>query len=312
MTSLRAIADTDLIEVERGGVSYKATGAQLQDQLVQPYAVPYSARFTGNSGKAYLWQNTSGGNRKVTTISFWIKLHEAKGTGISDYGPGVLAIGDNNVGGNFGEIILDSANKLGVLMGSGGALYTRSATTKPVLNSWEHWCFQINTGVGGADSCKFYRNGTKIGTGALKNSFGDLSGTGAKSMNTAFNQAMSGTFNTYNQNAAVGNGNKAIQKGYVIGQGRLDASGYGFGWVDYINATFADFHLIDGQALAPTAFAHNVGGWKAKRYEGTYGTNGFHLTFEVSGNPGKDFSGRNNNFTKVGTINRSTGGPPAA
>ena len=43
----------------------------------------------------------------------------------------------------------------------------------------------------------------------------------------------------------------------------------------------SDINFIDGQALDASSFGETVDGyWKAKDYAGTYGTNGFHLTFK--------------------------------
>jgi len=49
---------------------------------------------------------------------------------------------------------------------------------------------------------------------------------------------------------------------------------------DYFDGYIAQFHHIDGQVLAPTDFAFTdsqTGVWRPKRYEGTYGTNGFYV-----------------------------------
>ena len=49
---------------------------------------------------------------------------------------------------------------------------------------------------------------------------------------------------------------------------------------DYFDGYIAQFHHIDGQVLAPTDFAFTdsqTGIWRPKRYEGTFGTNGFYL-----------------------------------
>ena len=60
----------------------------------------------------------------------------------------------------------------------------------------------------------------------------------------------------------------------------------------------ADIHLIDGQALAPTAFAEEYYGvWTPKAYSGTYGNNGFKLNFANSADIGNDVSGNNNDLT---------------
>ena len=67
----------------------------------------------------------------------------------------------------------------------------------------------------------------------------------------------------------------------------------------------AEYHVVDGQHLQPTEFGRynddNI--WVPKTYTGTYGTKGFHLTFDSSqdSNPavgiGIDSSGNGNHFT---------------
>jgi hypothetical protein len=49
----------------------------------------------------------------------------------------------------------------------------------------------------------------------------------------------------------------------------------------YFDGYMSDFYFIDGQALDASSFGETVDGyWKAKDYAGSYGTNGFHLTFQ--------------------------------
>ena len=62
----------------------------------------------------------------------------------------------------------------------------------------------------------------------------------------------------------------------------------------------AEFHNIDGQSLAPTAFGKfNLDGmWEAKQATaGAYGTNGFYLDFENASDLGEDKSGNNHDWT---------------
>jgi hypothetical protein len=60
----------------------------------------------------------------------------------------------------------------------------------------------------------------------------------------------------------------------------------------------ADLHVIDGQALSPTAFAEDFNGvWVPKAYSGTYGNNGFQLKFGTDTAFGDDTSGNTNDFT---------------
>jgi hypothetical protein len=66
-----------------------------------------------------------------------------------------------------------------------------------------------------------------------------------------------------------------------------------------------EVNFIDGQALTPSSFGQtngNTGVWEPKRYSGSYGTNGFYLTFQdnsgtTSTTLGKDYSGNGNNWT---------------
>jgi hypothetical protein len=49
----------------------------------------------------------------------------------------------------------------------------------------------------------------------------------------------------------------------------------------YLDGYLSDVHFIDGQALDPTSFGQFTNGyWEKIDYAGTYGTNGFHLTFQ--------------------------------
>jgi hypothetical protein len=65
----------------------------------------------------------------------------------------------------------------------------------------------------------------------------------------------------------------------------------------------SDGYFIDGQALDPTSFITGTGDdWVPKSYTGTYGTNGFHLTFSdnsaaTAAAIGADSSGNGNNWT---------------
>jgi hypothetical protein len=70
-----------------------------------------------------------------------------------------------------------------------------------------------------------------------------------------------------------------------------------------LNAYLADVNFIDGQALTPSSFGETdpqTGVWIPKRYTGTYGTNGFKLSFANNSSTtalGYDSSGNGNNWT---------------
>jgi hypothetical protein len=67
------------------------------------------------------------------------------------------------------------------------------------------------------------------------------------------------------------------------------------------NGYISEINFIDGTALTPTSFAETKNGvWIPKAYTGSYGTNGFHLTFEDATSTttlGYDYSGNNNHWT---------------
>ncbi|PHS78124.1 MAG: hypothetical protein COB59_08675 [Rhodospirillaceae bacterium] len=71
----------------------------------------------------------------------------------------------------------------------------------------------------------------------------------------------------------------------------------------------AKCELVDSQKLLSADFSEFdlvTGNWKAKAYEGTYGTNGFELLFENALNLGEDTSGNGNDWTKNGTVTQSS------
>tara|TARA_R110002126_G_scaffold4316_1_gene22792 strand:+ start:107 stop:1471 length:1365 start_codon:yes stop_codon:yes gene_type:complete len=68
----------------------------------------------------------------------------------------------------------------------------------------------------------------------------------------------------------------------------------------YSKGYYADFHSVDGQQLAPTAFGEfdeDSGIWKPKAYAGSYGTNGFKLEFKDSADLAADTSGNSKSIT---------------
>ena len=71
----------------------------------------------------------------------------------------------------------------------------------------------------------------------------------------------------------------------------------------YYDGYMTDVYLIDGQALTPSSFGATnatTGVWQPKAYSGSYGTNGFHLTFANTTSTttlGYDTSGNSNNWT---------------
>lgn len=74
---------------------------------------------------------------------------------------------------------------------------------------------------------------------------------------------------------------------------------------DYFDGYLADIYFIDGQALNPSFFAetNRNNSWVPKKYNGTYGNNGFYLPFSDNTSTttiGYDKSGGTNNWTSSG------------
>ena len=72
---------------------------------------------------------------------------------------------------------------------------------------------------------------------------------------------------------------------------------------NYFIGYMAEAYFVDGEALNPDTFGeYNNGVWISKKYAGTYGANGFHLTFDPSqaNGIGHDSSGNDNHFTNNG------------
>ena len=84
-------------------------------------------------------------------------------------------------------------------------------------------------------------------------------------------------------------------------QADMDAQIVAFNSSDVMDGYMAEFHFLDGVAYDPTYFGEfdeDSGIWKPIEYTGgNYGTFGFYLDFENSGNFGADQSGNGNNFT---------------
>jgi len=80
----------------------------------------------------------------------------------------------------------------------------------------------------------------------------------------------------------------------------------------YFDGLMTHVNFVDGTALTPTSFGQSDsnGVWIPKPSPSvTYGTNGFFLKMDNSGNMGLDSSGNSNNFTTSGTITQAKDTP---
>ena len=172
----------------------------------------------------------------------------------------------NGTGGVTWANINFGGNRIDYFDYSGGSarIDLRSTAVFRDPSAWYHVVVAMDTTQGTASNrLKFYINGTQI------TSFG------------------TSTYPSLNFEGFI---NSAVS--HLIGKG--------------VNGPFdgylAEYHFVDGQALAPTDFGeyNDDGVWIPKAYNGSYGNNGFYLTGETASDLGEDFSGNNNDFTSSG------------
>ena len=225
---------------------------------------------------SYLFRNfTSAGNRKTFTFSTWVKFSDA--TSIST----LFATG------------ADSENRLIFIRhdsGSGSSLKVdgKTSTSQTIevrtnrafrdTNAWYHIVLRVDTTQStAADRVRIYVNGVQ---------------------ETSFAQS---TYPSQNYDTEV---NKTAN--HMVGRYSYSAS-------NYLNGYMSHAAFVDGASLAPTSFGETdstSGIWKFKPPSGiTWGTNGFHLKFENSGNLGLDSSSNTANWTSQGDLKQSLDTP---
>jgi hypothetical protein len=225
---------------------------------------------------SYLFRNfTSAGNRKTFTFSAWVKFSDA--SSIST----LFATG------------ADSENRLIFIRhdsGSGSALKVdgKTSTNQTIevrtnrafrdTNAFYHIVLRVDTTQSTAsDRVRIYVNGVQ---------------------ETSFAQS---TYPSQNYDTEV---NKTAN--HMVGRYSYSASNYMNGYMSHVA-------FVDGASLAPTSFGQTdstSGIWKFKSPSGiTWGTNGFHLKFENSGNLGLDSSSNTANWTSQGNLKQSLSTP---
>jgi hypothetical protein len=214
---------------------------------------------------------SSAGNRRKFTFSAWLKLSQSASTTY------IFQAGDN--GNNDIQFSFQNDNKFYIKSFSGGSTGFDLATYAKYRDSsgWYHFVVAIDTEQSTASNrAKIYVNGELITA---------LVDTVYCSQNTDLEIS-----NTVSHNIGASVNNSQTFDGYM-----------------------SHVAFVDGQALAPTVFGQtdsSSGIWKFKAPTGvTWGTNGFHLKFENSGNLGLDSSGNSNTFTVNGNGRQSLDTP---
>jgi hypothetical protein len=231
------------------------------------YNISNSLRFNNND-TAYLNISRSSQSNTTATFSVWTKM----GVPSDD---NVLFGGHTDVN-NRGYIYFsDPDGYVGIFSrtsGSADIAYNSNGKFRDP-SAWYHVVVAIDTTDGTAGNrFKMYINGTQ---------YTDW-----------------GTATAPSQNASLPILNKAAQ---TVG------GGYGSSSVSSMADSYlADFYYIDGQQLDASNFGEtdDNGVWIPKKYDGTYGTNGFKLEFQQTGTGtasastiGADTSGNDNHLT---------------
>ena len=213
------------------------------------------------------------GNRRTFTISFWTKRTEING--VKQY---LLEAGNSD----------SNTDRFTLRFGTGDTFDIQSSSTWLVTNrvfrdiaAWYHFVIKVDTTDGtAANRIKLYVNGVEETSFSTDNR------------------------SSINQNHDFPVNNTEIHN---IGSSPIEGG-------LFYNGYIAEWVQLDGTASAPTAFGEfdtDSGIWKPIDVSGlTFGTNGFYLDFEASGNLGNDANG-GTDFTlvNIGAADHSTDSP---
>jgi hypothetical protein len=228
------------------------------------YDIANSCKFEDDNDEWLYRTNATGTNRRTWTVSWWFKQTELRSVN--------GAATEMWHGGAFGEatrIGIFADDRLWIDIGGGtgntGILF-RSLSTQKIrdTSAWYHFVIACDTTQSTeADRLKVWLNGEEV---------------------TAWDQRQYPTLNY----------ECAVQAGIQMRWGSYDANYHGFSgylaecnYVDGVTATQNDFGEFD----------EDSGIWKPKEYEGSYGTNGSYLDFEIASDLGANAKGNDVNFS---------------
>ena len=240
------------------------------------YQISNSLRFNDDDSAKLSRTPSSSGNRKTWTWSAWVKR--------GNIGSGNQNVFSQTGGGSTSQraYILLSDDLLVFAQFDGGSVNYNFVSNQVLrdVSAFYHIVVAVDTTQAtSSNRVKIYINGTQV---------------------TSFS---SETYPSQNLDTYVNN-TEEVGIGFDTKVSSRFFDGY-----------LAEVHLIDGTAKAPTDFGEfdeDSGVWKPKQYAGTYGTNGFYLKFNNTGNLGEDSSGNDNTFTPTnlsGTTDVTTDTP---
>ena len=193
-----------------------------------------------NGSSHYLERTPSGAGSNQMTFSFWIKRTKLGSGGV------VFSSGENNA---RGHIYFGTDDKLNCQPFNSSGANTNIVVDRYLRDTaaWYHIVLSFNNSAYNDTASTFnvYVNG------------------------------VSADFTPTVTNTPTGGNRLNDSSGKRIGEMRPDSG-------SHLDGYLAEFNFIDGQVLDPSSFGFTdsqTGIWMPRRYEGTYGTNGFRLDF---------------------------------
>ena len=221
------------------------------------FEVANSVRMDGSS--AYMHKTaSSGGSQRKFTLSFWAKR--------CDTGETHVALSSFGDGSNYVDIRFKDNDTFRIYEEASGSTALELVTNRLFrdTSAWYHIVIAVDTTQGtAANRVKLYVNGTQ------ETSFGTE------------------TYPSQNRDIVINESDTRYEVGdYYDGSTRDH----------YFNGYLAEYVFIDGTQYAASDFGEfdedSPTIWKPKDVSGlTFGTNGFYLDFEASGNLGNDANG---------------------
>ena len=222
--------------------------------------IDQSLRFEDGDAAHLIRTPSSAGDRKTFTISFWTKR-----ANLSTPTPFLFDAYNASTENSFLRFNTDDTLRFSNEIGSS---FTSTIVTNQVFRdtaNWYHIVLAVDTTQSTASNrVKMYVNGDQI---------------------TSFS---SSDYPSQNENTSF---NNTVQ--HAIGRA-IEYSRYYDGYM-------AEINFIDGSVLTPSSFGETKNGvWIAKKYTGSYGTNGYRLTFADDSSLGDDTSGNGNDYSSSG------------
>jgi len=244
------------------------------------FQITHSCRFNGTAGGGHLHrQPANDGSKRIWTLSVWVK--RAKFRTVADREQDIFGAFYASNGSRYSYIAFDHNDRLQIFGGeydtssTDQSFYRKTSAVFRDPSAWYHIVWKHDSTDGTASNRDLlYVNGVLQDWSAS---------IGGEFTNLVTGQNEDSYFNTTNSPMRIGE---------YAASGNMEFDGY-----------MAEMHWVDGTVYAPTVFGKfdSVHGhWKPITVEGvTYGTNGFHIDFNDSGNLGNVQDGLLTDFTVV-------------